>query len=360
MMAAMGSSRSSSKAPRGRSAGRRHAPDRTTATSPPYLATVYLAGLAVAIVICFQPLTTYFFAQDDFLLIGKAAFYPTDSITDFFAHGPGHFRPLSKGLYFVAANRLFGMQATPYHLVSLLLHIFNVVMTYRLLRRLGVGELAGLAAVSLFALSAGYFHVLAWISCVQQLLTLAFVLVSLEFGMRTIDGGPPRDRWISFVAYAGALGSAEQALFVPAVLVLYAIARPGGPRLSLRDGVHATVEQWGLLAAFAVFVLVWRTIPDEGTYAFRLGPNGREPARVPRVVVPLRDHPSPRDDAGSTRVLQGTPVLSRTRHLSAVPEARSRAVLRSRLLCAVAATRSLSHAPPVLPAHVRTVTGDIS
>jgi hypothetical protein len=257
--------------------------------------TIALAAVVVAAAACFWPLTSYFFAQDDFVLLHRAAFTPGASISGFFADHPGQFRPLSKGAYFVAAWRAFGLNAFPYHLVSLVLHGFNIVMVWRMFRRLRVGDSGALVGAALFGLSAGFFHVLAWISCVQQLAGMAFSLVALELGFRALDqagaaagAGPSfqhpsclRPAAIgSLAAWVLALGCVEQTVLLPLMFPLYAWAFAGDrgtPRVvgvrRLRQAFTATAGHWVVLAAFAAFILFWKGVPREGIYGFSVGGN---------------------------------------------------------------------------------------
>jgi len=269
----------------------------------PYLRfeTITLLAIVVAVAACFWPLTRYFFAQDDFTLLHRAAFSPASAITSFFGDAPGHFRPLSKGAYFVATWRLFGLSAFPYHLVSLLLHAFNTVMVWRMFRRLKAGEAGALTGAALFGLSAGFFHVLAWIACIQQLSGMAFSLVALELGWRAIDRAtagawdssvsadasgtsagaatphlPPgvsAPALGSLVAWTLALGCVEQAALLPFLFPLYAWAFTPSGLSGVRKALAATAVHWVLLALFAVFILFWKGLPREGVYGFSVGSN---------------------------------------------------------------------------------------
>ena len=87
---------------------------KTTTPSPlmgnPYL----IVGIvAVVAVICFFPLTKYFFLQDDFILLESAAFQPNTAFSAVFDSRPGLFRPLTKVAYFAFMYKSFGLNPTP-------------------------------------------------------------------------------------------------------------------------------------------------------------------------------------------------------------------------------------------------------
>jgi hypothetical protein len=234
----------------------------------------FLTLLLVVIVVCYWPLTQYFFAQDDFSLLAEAAFNSPDGVTKFFDDQPGQFRPITKGLYFIILYRLFDLNPFPYHLISLFLHLFNVIMTYRLLKKLGVGNAAALTGSTLFGLSAAFFHVIAWISCIQQLMGLAFALICLEYGIRAMEKPSARNRWISLAAYAAALGSFEQTAMLPVTLLLIALLRwSSANTIAPRRALSATIMHWALFFLYILFMVGWKGLRDTGSYELDFGTN---------------------------------------------------------------------------------------
>jgi len=228
----------------------------------------------VAVAVCYGQLAGYFFAQDDFILLERAAFAPAAAVFDFFSRAPGHFRPLTKGAYFVVFGRLFDLNAALYHVCSLLVHALNALLVWRVLRRLRVDELGALFGAAAFALSAAFFHVLAWISCIQQLLGATFMLLALAAGIAYLDARRARDRWVSLVAYALALASVEQTAAVPIVLAAVAWLRPaGGRRLRWREIATALWPHAALMVAYLALIFLWKTLPADGDYQFSVGGN---------------------------------------------------------------------------------------
>jgi len=236
---------------------------------------VWLAILAVLVCVCFFPVIRYFFAQDDFTLIQQAATQWRSSIAGYFSGEPGQFRPLSKVVYFMITYPLFGLNAAPYHAVSLLFHIFNLILFYRLLMKLGVRSMPAVAATGLFGLSLTVLNVVAWISCIQQLLGLCFTLLFFLFGLEALDKkSKPAAAW-STAAYVLAMMSEEQAFAAPVVLWLLAYMRsPGGSRAGrARDAAARTFPQLAAFGILALFMLVWKGLPGGGPYAQAFGVN---------------------------------------------------------------------------------------
>lgn len=234
-------------------------------------ADIYLALLSIVVLMCFFPLLRYFFSQDDFVLMHTAVRDGWNAVTDFFARRPGHFRPLTKGVYFGTMYRLFGLNPTPFHAVSIVLHLVNTVLFYLLMKRVRVPAAGALTATTLYGLSVAFFHVIAWISCVQQLLGQTFMLVSLVRGLDYLRNGKRRDLALSLSAYVFALLSVEQTAGVPVILAAYALLFPG--RLRPSQIVDRLSIHFWVFALYLVFIGVWKTAPRDGEYAFVFGGN---------------------------------------------------------------------------------------
>lgn len=239
------------------------------------MTTAYLVLVAASAVFCFWPLLKYFFAQDDFVLMHRALRDGGKAVVDFFGRESGQFRPLTKVVYFGAAYKAFGLDPAPYHAISLFVHVVNTVLVFSLLKRCRVSVPAALIATTLFALSVAFFHVIAWVSCIQQLLGQCFMLCALITGVDYLRGGPKRLLWKSLGAYLLALTSVEQTFGVPVILLLFALLNVGGweKRLPFRAAARALAGHLTLMTAYLLFMGVYKGAPQEGPYEFELGKN---------------------------------------------------------------------------------------
>lgn len=234
-----------------------------------------LPVVALITVLSFYPLTAYFFAQDDFVLLNGAAGKSWSSFSSHFGGDPGQFRPLSKGLYFTLMFNIFDLKPGPYHVLSLLVHILNIVLLYRLLTELDIRPPSALIATSLFAFGSCFLHVIGWISCIQQLLALCFVLISLIWGIRTLKGPSRRNSAMSLSAYGLALMSMEQSFAVPVILLVYACSIQTDGRLGQRlaRAARQLMPSFVLLVAYLAFRILWKGVPQTGPYAVTYGAN---------------------------------------------------------------------------------------
>jgi hypothetical protein len=258
------------KRPRkGKQAGPRVRPDSRAGEA------LYLMVLSLAVIACFWPLTQYFLAQDDFILIENAWNDGRGAFFDFFQRGPGQFRPLTKALYFSLTYPVFGLNGLAYHLVSLAVYVLNVWLLFLLLRRLRIQTPAALATTTLFAMSVAYFDIIAWASCIQQLLGQALSLASLIFGVDALATRRVRARLFSLIAYAGALLCFEQTFGIPLLLLLVALFRleGSGPRRSIDCTLRVLAPHLALIVIYVTFMTLWKGLPSDGSYAFALGRN---------------------------------------------------------------------------------------
>jgi hypothetical protein len=250
-------------------------PQPKTLTGASRRTVFYLALICVLCAACFYPVTKYFFAQDDFILLANAVFDKQATVGAAVGGDSDLFRPLTKVFYFDAAHAVFGMNAFPYHLVSILLHVVNVVLVFLVLRRFRIDRLSSVVVSALFAFHAGFFDVLAWISCVQQLAGQAFMLAGLLLGIRAMAAKKPLPAAAALVCYALALLSLEQAYALAPILFLYAFSREKTVPAATRAGraLRDTTPYLVLMVVYLVYMAAVKGIPAEGPYRFHFGSN---------------------------------------------------------------------------------------
>lgn len=235
----------------------------------------HLVLVAIAVVVCFYPVTKYFFLQDDFILLANAAYDRDSTVMSTFGGDSDLFRPLTKILYFGVMYQAFGLDPVPYHLVSLAVHLVNIVLLFLLLRKLRNDRLSSLIVTSLFALNLGFFDVLAWISCIQQLLGQTFMLAGLILGIRAMENRRPVFAALALSSYVLALLSLEQTYALPLILFFHSFSREKAGSASGRTR-KALRETWAylvIMAMYLVYMAAVKGVPGEGPYQYKLGAN---------------------------------------------------------------------------------------
>jgi hypothetical protein len=239
----------------------------------------WCAAIVVAAVIVYGASTRFFFSQDDFRFLARAARVETVAdLVRLFLRRDHFYRPVPRVLAIWGQLKLFGPRARRFHAVSVGLHALNALLVsalyWRCFRRVLLGGVAGL----LYATHHIPFLAVYWVSGLQELLMVFFALISLNLYVAAFEPGR-QGRWrvglfvLSLICYTLALLSKEMAITLPGLLILLELVLAW----LQRRGV-----QWGLLVervlgyvVLACLYLVLRpqmadlVMPDDGPYALR-------------------------------------------------------------------------------------------
>jgi hypothetical protein len=130
-----------------------------------------------------------------------------------------------------------------------------------------ISPLVSWLAAGVFAAHLCHIEAIAWASCIQQLAGAAFLFTALMFGLDALDGRGRRAVIAATVAYACALGSYEQTMAAPFVLVAWQWI------INRRRDVRALAPMLALFAVYAVYAIVLRGMPETGPYVMSFGRN---------------------------------------------------------------------------------------
>lgn len=181
---------------------------------------LWVLALCAAAIVAYSGSLRFFFSQDDFVFLARAAQIssPGDLVRALLA--PDHFyRPIPRVILFFVQWRLFGLNAAGFHLVSLGLHTLNVLLLFLVVRQLLSSTLlAGLCGL-FFATHPMPSLAVYWASGVQDLSMMALTLASLVLYLRSLDSHRVLWRSLSLAAYALALLAKETAVTFPVLLI---------------------------------------------------------------------------------------------------------------------------------------------
>ena len=117
-----------------------------------------LVLLIITSTIVFRNSFSFFFAQDDFLLINE--FSQNNFITDikntFGLPKITHWRPMHN-LYFLVSGNLFGKNYSLYHLLTFILHISVAFLTYKIIEKNTKNSRLALAAAFIYSVHSAHF-----------------------------------------------------------------------------------------------------------------------------------------------------------------------------------------------------------
>ncbi|HET9252541.1 MAG TPA: hypothetical protein VFP58_10540 [Candidatus Eisenbacteria bacterium] len=193
---------------------------------------------AVALVLSLPCVGVPYF-WDDYLFLTRAQ----DGFVAALAHTPGSafYRPIAQGLYFLALVPFGTSGAILAHLVNLLLVVISTVLLALLVSDLA-GQRAGILSGLFFAALGTLPGLVAWASGSQDLLAIAFLLVSLHLRHRG------RIVWSVAAAAAGLL-SKESILVALPVLIFWdtIVGRERSRVGSALVGFGALAVAWAVL-----------------------------------------------------------------------------------------------------------------
>ena len=200
-----------------------------------------------------------FFSSDDLVHLQQAVGLRPTLATPF--------RFLSQVLYFRAMVPLFGLLPLPYHLVTMGIHLLNVVLVFRYARRCGVDPATAALGAAAFGCFPLFHASLSSAVGVNDGLALALTLVALLLLQR--PGGAPAVA--AAPLFALALLSKESVIALPA---LGLIGRPPGIGVRRQAQRLAPVAAVGAVFA-ASFALLRPPAPAPGAnpYGVALGPH---------------------------------------------------------------------------------------
>lgn len=214
------------------------------------------------------PAFSFYFSQDDFPLLVSSRPGWVSPWFFFVTGSPREYRPLTQHFFFYFNQLLFGQNPSAHHAMVLLVHLANTLLVAWLASR-WLALWAALPAAALFAFHPIHFYEVFWVSGISQSGYVFFLLCTLLLFSRFLAGRQRSFLAASLATAIAAFLSKEDAVMVPAILVLVAVLEPGRSGRSLSRAA-ATIPFWVLLAAYlwVRFGLLGFGIPHEGVYRF--------------------------------------------------------------------------------------------
>ncbi|MCK6456556.1 MAG: tetratricopeptide repeat protein [Phycisphaerae bacterium] len=117
-------------------------------------------------------------------------------------------------------HRIAGLDPRLYHFTNLLLHFINALLVAKLVRTLGIGDVAAWFAAAFYLVHPTQVASVAWITERKNVLSTACFLVSLIAGLRAFACNSRRDYALSLACVIAALLSKSTTLTLPLCLLI--------------------------------------------------------------------------------------------------------------------------------------------
>ncbi len=144
-----------------------------------------------------------------------------NNITAIFSRNfEGNYAPVHILAYMVE-YALWGLNPKGYHLISVLLHIYNSLFLFILIRKITNRNEVALLASLIFAVHPVQVENVAWVTEQKSLLAMAFFLPAFYLYIRHADIRKPSYYWASVFLYGLSLLAKVSTVSLPIILLLY-------------------------------------------------------------------------------------------------------------------------------------------
>ena len=130
-----------------------------------------------------------------------------------------NYHPLTTLTYLIEYNR-FGLNPLPYHLLNVILHLFNTWFVFMLAERLSGKRITALVVSVFFAVHPMHVESVAWVAERKDVLYAFFYLLSLLYYLRYMESGFRRKYYIIILfLFLASLLSKATAVSLPVLMI---------------------------------------------------------------------------------------------------------------------------------------------
>jgi hypothetical protein len=239
-------------------------------------ATVFLVAAAVVtiVTVIYREATLSYFFNDDFHWLAQSQLFEPSNLLHLERYD--HFyRPVIE-IYFFVGLTLFGCDAFPFHVASVIIHLLTAFVLFQFARTLAASTTFALLTAALFAVQPGYTEAVSWVGAITDLLPALWYLLTLWLYLLFLRHRRHRD-------YVGALATFvvchlthETAVtLLPMMMALeFSFSAQGG----FGERLAAIIRHWKRYTPFALLLVAYLAMAyvvntrsylvREGHYAF--------------------------------------------------------------------------------------------
>ncbi len=142
------------------------------------------------------------------------------TVTTPYRRPSGYYRPVSM-IFLMFAYKLWGLNPAGFHLISVLLHLANVLLVFLIFQEICRNRFSGLIAAFFFAVHPIHVEAVTPVYNYMGLLAAFFAMASFWVFLKSEGMGRKIYLIWSFVFYAASIFSKENALILPAIFFVY-------------------------------------------------------------------------------------------------------------------------------------------
>ncbi len=132
----------------------------------------------------------------------------------------GNYQPLLL-LFYAIEYKLFGLNASYYHFVNILIHIINTCLVFLLVKKISPKNImVALITAGFFAIHPMHVESVAWVAETKDVLYTLFFLVSLIFYLKYLDTGTSKHLLVTGVFFVLSCLSKSAGVILPLVMLL--------------------------------------------------------------------------------------------------------------------------------------------
>ena len=132
----------------------------------------------------------------------------------------GNYAPVHL-LSYMGEYAVWGLNPKGYHVVNVLLHIFDSVFLFILIRKITTRNDVAILAALIFAVHPVQVENVAWVSEQKSLLAMAFFLPAFYLYVRDTDSKSNLFYWVSVILYGFSLLAKVSTVSLPILLIMY-------------------------------------------------------------------------------------------------------------------------------------------
>ncbi|OGD81414.1 hypothetical protein A3G14_00080 [Candidatus Curtissbacteria bacterium RIFCSPLOWO2_12_FULL_38_9] len=218
----------------------------------------------------FYPSLNYYFFQDDWFVLNWVR---TGNLLSFFEFRTDiiYWRPISMPIFFWIGEKIFGLNPLGFHLLSFIIHLFNVFLISIISFLLFKNKKAALITGLLYATSSFHFMTLSWLSLTWNAIGFFFFQISIIFYILNRNRNSSSLYCGIIIFFLLSLVSTEFAITFPMLIITLEFILNAKSRKDYLSIIPVIAPIFIVIIAYLLSRTIFYPIPSKGEYELTLG-----------------------------------------------------------------------------------------